>query len=93
MTQLYINTKCNCGRDGRYTHYDTETGNTAISCNKHIVCPPYEELEQANKDLVSDLSRLLKAAVDVTLHREGTDLYNRAEKVIEDIAERFGGKK
>ena len=38
MTQL-----CNCGREVRYSHMVDQK--MVGSCNKHVICPTYAELE------------------------------------------------
>jgi len=35
---------CNCGRQIRYSHL--KDGVNVGSCNKHIICPTYEELQR-----------------------------------------------
>lgn len=38
--------KCNCGKPVRYMH-----GGKGSSCNKHMICPTYDELLKKNKEL------------------------------------------
>lgn len=50
--------KCNCGRDIRYSHF--QQGVEVGSCNKHIVCPPYDELEEQIRMLRQEICQLGK---------------------------------
>ena len=40
----YIDSLCNCGKTIKYSHLDGQ-----YSCNKHVVCPTYEELADRHK--------------------------------------------
>lgn len=58
--------KCNCGRDVRYTHI--VDGKEFWSCNKHILCPTYDELieEVRNGRLeLAKSNKKLKTLIDV----------------------------
>lgn len=45
--------KCNCGRPVRYTHMKVD--GVVMSCNKHTVCPTYDELVKINQELTREL--------------------------------------
>ena len=51
-----IDTTCNCGREGRYMHMIK--GEQKFSCNKYVICPTYRELEEANKKIMAENSKL-----------------------------------
>jgi len=74
-----FNETCGCGKPSTY---QTRDGRGA--CNKHMRCPSYEGLVQANKDLSHDFLKLLSASKNITLFREGTEQYNEAFCVIEE---------
>ena len=44
-----MNNLCNCGRETRYSHI--VNGKNVESCNKHFVCPTYDELIEHNREL------------------------------------------
>jgi hypothetical protein len=49
-----LDQKCNCGRPVKYAHIK-DGGGHVMSCNKHIVCPTYEELVKTNQELTREL--------------------------------------
>lgn len=51
--------KCNCGRPARYIRMNSD-GVETVTCNKHMVCPTYNELVDANKELTKKLSEFYK---------------------------------
>ncbi|AGG58012.1 hypothetical protein VPBG_00240 [Vibrio phage helene 12B3] len=70
--------KCNCGREGRYMMLGSEV----MSCNKHALCKPYDQLEGELGQLKKDFVTLLEAADDLRFFRESTDYYKDAEEVV-----------
>lgn len=48
-----LENKCNCGRPVRYTHM--KVYGVVMSCNKHTVCPTYDELVKTNQELTREL--------------------------------------
>jgi hypothetical protein len=83
VEEMNLNDCCNCGKPVRYTHLNN--GEVVGSCNKHRVCPTYEELlEQINKLLIyRDIARTL------AVYREDTDVYRKALshlKAVEGVA-------
>lgn len=80
--------KCNCGREVRYSHF--KDGNKVMPCNKHQVCPTYEELENQLKSLRRKYRELKHAASDVLLYHEDSDLYRCAEKIVRKHEEYLG---
>lgn len=46
---------CNCGKPSRYIHMNNDT--VASSCNKHFVCPTYDELVKKNQELTRELHK------------------------------------
>jgi hypothetical protein len=60
MDKLPWEIKCNCGRDSRYLHKVGEE--EVMSCNKHIVCPTYEELLLKRDEYHRDMLQALKMA-------------------------------
>lgn len=80
---MSLNDYCNCGKTVRYTHI--KNGEAVGSCNKHRVCPAYEELlEQVDKmRIYRDIARTL------AVYREDTDVYRKALshlKALEGVA-------
>lgn len=71
-------TKCNCGREGRYMILGSEV----MSCNKHALCKPYDQLEGELGQLQEDFDTLLAAANGLLFFREGTGYYNDAEDIV-----------
>lgn len=69
--------KCNCGRPVRYM---TDKGEK--SCNKYARCPTYQDLEQSNAEIAEDFGKILKAANDLSMFREGTSHYMEAVNTI-----------
>lgn len=48
-----VREKCNCGKPARYMHMKVD--GEVMSCNKHTVCPTYDELVKTNQELTSEL--------------------------------------
>lgn len=42
-------TKCGCGKEGRYTHIND--GVETYACNKYLRCPTYDELKETHDKL------------------------------------------
>jgi hypothetical protein len=82
--------KCNCGRDSRYTVI--VDGEWIDSCNKYKVCPTYEELERELVRLETLYKKLLGAAGDLTLYREGTSQYKEADELTIRLSKEFYSK-
>lgn len=75
--------KCNCGKEVRYEHI--VDGERVGSCNKHVVCPPYDELRLLANLRRIDTVRLLSAAQDLLEYREGTQKYQMAKYLIDNF--------
>ena len=67
--------KCACGRDNRYVHF--VNGDEVYSCNKHIVCPTYDELEERIRELNKEIAlleqdkfKLMETITDLLLKRD-----------------------
>jgi hypothetical protein len=54
---------CGCGRQIRYSHF--KNGVEVGSCNKHIVCPTYDELSENLRIANNKLSKYQKAINDI----------------------------
>jgi len=79
---------CNCGKEVRYMHRAPD-GTDNMSCNKRVICPSYEELYETNKELVSDLFKLLSSAGDVLTYKDSSKYYEKGESVIYKIREKY----
>jgi len=73
-----VTVKCNCGREGRYMMLGSEV----MSCNKYALCKPYDQLEGELEQLKKEFDKLLEAANDLRVFREGTGYYNDAEDIV-----------
>jgi hypothetical protein len=75
-----IDLKCPCGKEGKYLHFIG--GEQVISCNKYNICKSYDDLQKDYDKLKSDFNEVYKAALGLSLYREGTDCYEEAMTVI-----------
>lgn len=60
-------TKCGCGKAGRYAHFD-DGGIETLSCNKYTRCLTYDEQHQKLAELATSMFRYenaLRKIVDV----------------------------
>ncbi len=72
-----MNFKCNCGRDIRYAHVKGK------SCNKHYICPPYEEVEEKRDEYHRALLQVIKVAETLATHKESSFHYTDAEAALQ----------
>lgn len=80
---LSEDTTCGCGRPAKYQSHDG-----VGSCNKYGRCPTYEELEQTNKELASDLEKALAAATSLSIYRDSTSSWDKALNVVNQLKEK-----
>lgn len=73
--------KCNCGRGLKYYHSEGR-----MSCNKHLVCPTWDELYTTLQETQRNYWELIKAANDLLVFREGTKQYLEAEAKISKLS-------
>lgn len=74
-----MNMKCNCGKPGRYSHFQGDV--EVLSCNKHIVCPTYNELVEHMESLKTEIREL----------NEEITLYDLA--VVKEFGKKIGRKR
>lgn len=60
--------KCNCGRPAKWSSGINEPS----SCNKHKLCPTYDEIEKELELLKSRYSLLLSHAETLTLYKDSS---------------------
>lgn len=88
--QMSFSTTCNCGKETRYLHR-TDEGDV-MSCNKHVVCEPYDVIEDELRQVNMKYHLLIGLAKDLMLYREGTIEYNTAYNHINILIEEYEGK-
>lgn len=81
-------TKCGCGKDGRYMHI--VDGVEVIACNKYYPCPTYDELMETNNRLKSQVCKAIECARGLADFREGTDSYNDAISTYNTLRKEMG---
>lgn len=89
LSQMFT-MKCNCGKETKYMHR-TDDGDV-MSCNKHVVCEPYDVIEDELRQVNMKYHSLIKLAKDLMLYREGTIEYNIAHNHINILIAEYEGK-
>jgi hypothetical protein len=87
MTSSEYRSKCNCGREGKFSVSTEDL--SQMSCNKYAQCPTYEELEKNSGELFKDLMRLLDAFCDQSNYKEGSEYSNRSLVIFEDLKKKY----
>ena len=85
--KLLFSTKCNCGKETRYLHR-TDEGDV-MSCNKHVVCEPYDVIEDELRQVNMKYHSLIKLVQDLIIFREGTIEYKEAEQQINSLIKEY----
>ena len=84
-----FNVTCCCGREAKYLHR-TEDGDE-MSCNKHMICEPYDVIEDELRQVNMKYRSLINLSKDLMVYKEGTSTYKLAEQQINILIKEYEG--